>query len=211
MTSQIRESKSNRIPRRAILATAGASLVTARSLSGQEAADDRQPDAEASQNGPREAEWTRDYDPPSFKPSWKRPQLNRELAADFVIFAHSEIEETKMLLDRYPEIRNVAVDWGNGDFETALGGASHMGRHDIVELLLERGARPDLFTLAMLGEVDAVRSLLKLQPKLIDAKGPHGFSLHFHAQVGGERSANVLDYLQSVRKVELRPIPFLKG
>ena len=86
-----------------------------------------------------------------------------------------------------------------------------MGRHDIVEFLLERGARPDLFTLAMLGEVDAVRSLLTLQPKLIDAKGPHGFSLHFHGQVGGKRSAKVLEYLQSVRKVELRPIPFLKS
>ncbi|MEM8671929.1 MAG: ankyrin repeat domain-containing protein [Planctomycetota bacterium] len=160
-------------------------------------------------SGPREAEWSRDYDAPSFKPSWKNPQVNRELAADFVIFAHSEMKQTKALLDRYPEVLNAAVDWGAGDYETALGGASHMGRRDIVELLLERGARPDLFTLAMLGELDAVKSLLTLQPKLIDAKGPHGFSLHFHAQVGGERSAKVLDYLQSVKEVLLRPVPFL--
>jgi hypothetical protein len=44
---------------------------------------------------------------------------------------------------------------------------------------------------------------------LIDAKGPHGFSLHFHAQVGGEKSKETLDYLQSVKQVELRPVPFL--
>jgi hypothetical protein len=34
--------------------------------------------------------------------------------------------------------------------------------------------------------------------------------LHFHAQVGGEKSKETLDYLQSVKEVELKPIPFLK-
>ena len=43
-----------------------------------------------------------------------------------------------------------------------------------------------------------------------DAKGPHGFTLHFHAQVGGKESENVLDYLQSIKKIELKPNPFLK-
>ena len=62
----------------------------------------------------------------------------------------------------------------------------------------------------MMGLIDAVKSFLTLQPSLIDAKGPHGFSLHFHAQVGGERSAKVLDYLQSIKKLELKPVPFLK-
>ncbi len=53
--------------------------------------------------------------------------------------------------------------------------------------------------------------MLDLQPSLIDAKGPHGFSLHFHAQVGQEGSKAVLDYLQTIKKKELRPIPFLKN
>ena len=85
-----------------------------------------------------------------------------------------------------------------------------MGRRDIVEYLLERGARIDIFCAAMMGQLEAVKSFLTLQPKLIDAKGPHGFSLHFHAQVGDTHSAAVLDYLQSVKKVELRPNPFKK-
>jgi hypothetical protein len=84
-----------------------------------------------------------------------------------------------------------------------------MGRHDIVEFLLSRGARIDLFCAAMQGQTEAIRSFLALQPALIDAKGPHGFSLHFHAQVGGEKSKETLDYLQSVKQVELRPVPFL--
>ena len=75
--------------------------------------------------------------------------------------------------------------------------------------LLGKGARIDLFCAAMLGQLEAVKGFLTLQPALIDAKGPHGFSLHFHAQVGGKDSEKVLDYLQSVKKVELKPIPFL--
>lgn len=160
--------------------------------------------------GPKEAEFTRDYEAPKFKPSWKKEQINRQLAQDFVIFAHSEFDMVKKLLEKKPELLNATVDWGNGDWETGLGGASHMGRRDIVEFLLERGARIDIFCAAMLGQLEAVKSFLTLQPNLIDAKGPHGFSLHFHAQVGQEHSAAVLDYLQSIKKIELKPVPFLK-
>ena len=56
------------------------------------------------------------------------------------------------------------------------------------------------------------RSVLVIhqKPKLIDARGPHGFTLYFHAQVGGRDAERVLDYLQSIKKVELKPNPFLK-
>lgn len=160
-------------------------------------------------NGPTEATFERDYDPPSFKPSWKKEQINRTMAQDFVIYAHSDLEMTRKLLDREPGLLNAAIDWGGGDWETALGGASHMGRRDVVDLLLSHGARSDLFCAAMLGQIEIVRTWLTLQPTLIDAKGPHGFSLHFHAQVGGEEAKETLDYLQSIKQVELKPIPFL--
>ncbi len=160
--------------------------------------------------GPVEASFERDYDAPGFKPSWKKEQLNRLMVQDFIVFAHSDLDMTRKLLEREPALINSTMDWGGGDWETALGGASHMGRHDIVEMLLENGARIDIFCAAMMGQLEAVKSFLVLQPKLIDAKGPHGFSLHFHAQVGSDRSQAVLDYLQSIKEVELRPIPFLK-
>jgi hypothetical protein len=159
---------------------------------------------------PTEAPFTRDYPAPGFQPSWKKPQINRSLVQDFVIFAHMDLEMVKKLLGREPGLLNSTMDWGGGDWETALGGASHMGRHEIVDFLLDRGARIDIFCAAMMGQLEAVKAFLTFQPKLIDARGPHGFSLHFHAQVGGDHSAGVLDYLQSVKKVELRPIPFLK-
>ncbi|MFL5341997.1 MAG: ankyrin repeat domain-containing protein [Gemmataceae bacterium] len=131
------------------------------------------------------------------------------MVQDFVIYAHSDLPMTKKLLEKQPALLNATMDWGAGDWETGLGGASHMGRRDIVAFLLEKGARIDLFCAAMLGQLDAVKAFLTLQPKLIDAKGPHGFSLHFHAQVGGPEAEPVLAYLQSIKKIELKPNPFL--
>lgn len=181
-------------------ATAGVVLASAADLS---AADDKPA-------GPTEAPFERDYAAPSFKPSWKKPQINRLLVQDFVVFAHSDLPMVKKLTEKEPALINGTMDWGNGDWESGLGGASHMGRKDIVEFLLDKGARIDIFCAAMMGQLDAVKSFLTLQPKLIDAKGPHGFTLHFHAQVGGKESEPVLNYLQSIKKIELKPIPFLK-
>ena len=159
---------------------------------------------------PTEAPFERDYPAPAFKPAWKRPQINRQLVLDFVIFAHSDPDMTKKLLDKEPMLVNAFVDWGGGDWESGLGGAAHMGRHDIVEVLLAKGARIDIFAAAMMGQLEAVKAFLTLEPKLIDARGPHGFTLHFHAQVGDKESEKVLDYLQSVKKIELKPNPFKK-
>lgn len=191
-----------------IAGTAACSLVVA-----QEKATDDTKEKNAGEDmpaTPREAPFERDYDPPTFKPDWKNPQVNRLLAQDFVIYAHNNLDMTKKLLEREPGLLNASLDWGNGDFETALGGASHMGRRDIVEFLLSKGARLNIFTATMLGMLDSVKEMLTFQPGLIDAKGPHGFSLHFHAQVGQEHAKPVLDYLQSIKEIELRPVPFLK-
>lgn len=185
------------------IALSAAGLLSASAVSAQEK-------PVVSTDGPVEAPLVRDYPAPGFKPSWRKPQVNRQMAQDFVIYAHSDIEMVKKLLDKEPGLINATIDWGAGDWESGLNGASHMGQRDIVMLLLERGARPDIFCAAMLGQLDFVKAMLTLQPKLIDAKGPHGFTLHFHAQVGGDASKPVLDYLQSIRKLELRPVPFLK-
>lgn len=196
----------NSLNRRMFTLTLGAgALLTSDVYGAQEKAQES-----TGPTGPKEASFERDYEPPKFKPSWKKEQVNRTLLQDFVIFAHSDLEMVKKLLEREPGLLNGSIDWGGGDFETALGGASHMGRRDIVSFLLERGARIDIFCAAMMGQLDAVKAFLTLQPALIDAKGPHGFSLHMHAQAGGDEAKSVLEYLQSVKAVELRPLPFLQ-
>jgi hypothetical protein len=160
--------------------------------------------------GPTEAPFSRDYPPPGFEPGWKKPQLSRLLVQDFVIFAHSDLEMTKKLLAKEPALANAFMDWGGGDWESALGGASHMGRRDIAEFMLANGARMDVFAAAALGLTEVVKGMLAAAPALIDAKGPHGFSLHFHAQAAGKDGEPLLDYLQGVKKVELKPFPFRK-
>jgi len=152
---------------------------------------------------PTEASFTREYPAPGFNPSWKKQQINRVLVQDFVIFAHMDLEMVKKLLEKEPGLLHSHMDWGGGDFESALGGASHIGRRDIAEFLLGKGARIDIFCATMLGHTDIVKGLLTAFPGLIDAKGPHGISLHMHAKMGGKEAEKTLDYLQTVKKVEL--------
>src|SRR5262245_35958390 len=127
----------------------------------------------AAPSGPVESPFERDYAPPEFKPSWKKNQINRLLVQDFVIYAHSDLAMTKKVLEKEPALLNATMDWGGGDWESGLGGASHMGRRDISGFPLEQGARIDLFCAAMMGLLDAVHAMLTLQPEPLDADGRH--------------------------------------
>ena len=80
----------------------------------------------------------RDYPAPQFQPKFAKPQLSKLLVQDFVIFAHSDLEMTKRLQEKQPALVNAFMDWGAGDWESGLGGASHMGRRDIAEFLLRK-------------------------------------------------------------------------
>src|SRR4029453_3023019 len=64
------------------------------------------------------------------------PQLDRARVKRFVIAGHMNLPAVKAMLAEQPNIINGAIDWGNGDFETALGGASHVGRRAIAEYFL---------------------------------------------------------------------------
>ena len=97
--------------------------------------------------------------------------------------AHTQFDRVKELVDARPELAKATWDWGFGDVESALGAASHMGRKDIAEYLIEMGARPNIFTFAMLGKLDAVKSMIEAMPGIQKIHGPHGFTLLFHAQI----------------------------
>jgi hypothetical protein len=113
----------------------------------------------------------------------------------FVGSAHGDLAEVERLLELEPALANASWDWGGGDWETGLGAAAHMGRRDIAELLLGRGARMDVFAAAMLGDVEIVRAMLDSYPGLVTAKGPHGIPLRVHAEKGGEQAETVLALL----------------
>lgn len=113
----------------------------------------------------------------------------------FVGNAHGDLDAVRAALDAEPRIANAAWDWGGGDWETALGAAAHMGRRDIAELLLEHGARLDIFAAAMLGDVEVVQAILAAHPESRNATGPHGIPLRAHAEAGGEQALPVLALL----------------
>ena len=116
---------------------------------------------------------------------------------EFVAKAHGDIDAVSSLLQQEPRLVNAAWDWGGGDWETGLGAAAHMGRRQIALLLLEHGARLDLFAAAMLGYFDIVSTVLSDFPEMHDAKGPHGIPLVEHARAGGADARAVLELLEA--------------
>ncbi|MGI8924405.1 MAG: ankyrin repeat domain-containing protein [Fimbriimonadales bacterium] len=128
----------------------------------------------------------------------KPPALPADLVKEFVIAAHGAFDKTKTLLAKTPALLNATWDWGGGDFESAIGGAGHMGRRDIALFLIENGARTDIFVAAMLGELDVVKAYLAKHPNMAKSGGPHGIPLIAHAEAGGAEAKAVLDHLKTL-------------
>ena len=126
----------------------------------------------------------------------ERPQpLDAADVEAFVANAHGDLDYVREALAREPRLVNAAWDWGGGDWETGLGAAAHVGRRDIAQVLLEHGARMDVFAAAMLGEVEIVRAVVERFPAMREAKGPHGIPLLAHAEAGGEDARAVVELL----------------
>lgn len=124
----------------------------------------------------------------------KGPPLPDALVKEFVGAAHGDLEKVKSLLAEHPSLINACWDWGGGDYETALGGAAHMGKRDIAEYLLAHGARLDLFAAAMLGKLSIVEAVVEAFSGVIETPGPHGIPLLRHAKMGGAEA--VVKYLE---------------
>jgi hypothetical protein len=127
------------------------------------------------------------------------PALAADLVKEFVVAAHGNLEKTQSLLASQPGLINATWDWGGGDFETALGGASHMGRREIALFLLEHGARMDLFAAAMLGRLDVVKAAIAAFPGIEKTLGPHKIPLIEHARKGGTEAEAVLAFLVRIK------------
>ncbi len=123
------------------------------------------------------------------------PSQDPELVREIVRVAHFDVDLVTRMVEAKPELAKSAWDWGFGDWESALGAASHMGRRDIARVLIDRGARPDLFTHAMLGDLDVVKAAIEARPGIQSIPGPHGISLLEHAKSGGDEAAAVAAYL----------------
>jgi ankyrin repeat protein len=125
-----------------------------------------------------------------------------DLVASFVGSAHKDanLDKVTAMLIRDPKLVYASWDWGGGDWETGLGGASHVGSRKMARFLLEKGARIDAFCAAMLGEKDVVTAMVAADPGVVNARGPHGYSLLYHAAISGDTEmAEVLNPYIKVR------------
>ena len=126
------------------------------------------------------------------------PHQDPQAVQEVVTVAHFNLERVRELVTPRPALAKASWDWGFGDWETALGAASHTGNREIAELLLEHGARATIFSAAMLGQVDVVTAFIDSSPGVQATPGPHDITLLAHARSGGEMAEPVVEYLESV-------------
>lgn len=115
--------------------------------------------------------------------------------------SHVDYDTVRTVVTARPQLAKAAWDWGFGDWESALGAASHMGRRDIAEVLMEHGARPNHFTFAMLDHVDVVRAVCESRPGVQRLHGPHGITLLQHAKHG--KAGRVIEYLETLGDADI--------
>ena len=129
----------------------------------------------------------------------ERPsKVDPALVQEMVGVSHGNIDRMQQLIEKEPTLVNAVVDWGGGDFESALGAAAHTGGRDRATLLLEHGARLNVFAATMLGWLDVIQPIVARQPNIVNTLGPHGITLWSHARFGGEHAAETLAFLETV-------------
>ncbi len=141
------------------------------------------------------------------------PTQESSAAKEVVGAAHANIERVEELVTARPELAKASWDWGFGDWESALGAASHMGRRDIADLLIENGARPTIFYAAMTGNLEAVKAFITAFPGIQSLHGPHGITLMGHAKAGKEAAEPVVRYLEKVGYADMKytDVPLEEG
>lgn len=112
------------------------------------------------------------------------PNIDPVVISEVVGKSHFDLNRVKELVDPRPELSKCVWEWRFGDFESAIGAASHVGRRDIALYLIEKGASASLFTFAMLGNYAVVKAAIEAQPGIQKVAGPHGISLLAHANAG---------------------------
>lgn len=132
------------------------------------------------------------------------PNIDPDIILEVVGKSHSNLEGVKKLVDARPELTRSVWEWRFGDFESAIGAASHVGRRDIALYLMSKGARATIFTFAMLGSYDVVKSMIDFSPGIQKTSGPHGISLLDHAYAGermkDKMSSKEIDNLKKTKE-----------
>ena len=126
------------------------------------------------------------------------PQQDPSLVKDAVGASHGNFARIRELVEKQPGMARASIDWGFGDWETCIDAAAHVGNKPIADFLLIHGARPTIFSAAMMGQIDVVKAFVAARPGIQRTLGPHGITLMSHAKAGGPDAAPVVQYLASL-------------
>ena len=126
------------------------------------------------------------------------PQQDPGLVKDAVGASHGNFARIRELVEKQPAMARASIDWGFGDWEACIDAAAHVGNKPIADFLLTHGARPTIFSAAMMGQLDAVKAFVAARPGIQKTLGPHGITLMSHAKAGGPDAAAVAQYLAAL-------------
>ncbi len=126
------------------------------------------------------------------------PAQDPAVVREVVGVSHRDLKRVQELVGRQPALARASIDWGFGDWEACIDAASHVGNRPIAEFLLANGARPTIFSAAMMGQLDVVKAFIAARPGVQRTLGPHGLTLMWHARQGGRDAAPVAEYLAAL-------------
>lgn len=107
---------------------------------------------------------------------------SQETINQCVLQSHGNFPTVRQMIEEEPRLLNASAEWQ----ETPLQAASHTGRRQIAEYLLDKGAPLDVFAAAMLGRKDDVVRFLNENPELIHTRGVHDMPILFFPAVSGQ-------------------------
>ncbi|MDO8679273.1 MAG: hypothetical protein Q7R30_12020 [Acidobacteriota bacterium] len=115
--------------------------------------------------------------PPALSAADAFPAQDPSLVKDAVGASHGNVKRIRELVEAQPALARASIDWGFGDWETCIDAAAHVGQREIAEFLLTNGARPTIFSAAMMGQLDVVTAFVAARPGVQKTYGPHGITL----------------------------------
>src|SRR3981081_3347528 len=109
-------------------------------------------------------------------------ELEQSLVDECVGNAHGNLDRVRELVEEHPALARARASWGESPVEAA----TQMGRRDIIEYLVSRGAPVDFFTACVLGRTDQVLAELHSHPPRAPARGVHELPVLYFAGIGGQ-------------------------
>jgi len=101
----------------------------------------------------------------------------------FVTYSHFDLKTVKEMYAKSPSLLMTRSTWD----EIPVEAAAHLGNEPIANFLLDAGSPLSICTATMLGLNEQVKSMLGLDPSLVNERGAHDFPLLFYTTYGKEK------------------------